>query len=87
MIVFCRIYCASGTGMVDLKNNGMQKETCPDVVRFHKCAQNNLILFVMEGKLDRIAFEWLNKHPKATLVEAYKAGYLRCTEAWCNKET
>lgn len=41
----------------------------------------------MEGKLERIAFEWLNKHPKATLVEAYKAGYLRCTEAWCNKET
>lgn len=27
--------------------------------------------------------EWLDKHPKATLAEAWEAGYLQSTENWC----
>lgn len=46
----CRIFCASGTGMVDLKENGMQIETCPDVVRFHKCAQNKITMYYLKKK-------------------------------------
>lgn len=40
----------------------------------------------MESKLDRLASEWLKQHPKATLDEAFKAGYLRHVEAWVKKE-
>lgn len=40
----------------------------------------------MESKLDRLAFDWLKQHPKATLDEAFKAGYLRCTESWVKQE-
>ena len=36
--------------MVDLKENGMQIETCPDVVRFHKCAQNKITMYYMKKK-------------------------------------
>jgi len=36
--------------MVDLKDNGMQKETCPDVVRFHKCAQNKITMYYLKKK-------------------------------------
>ena len=41
----------------------------------------------MEGKLDRLANEWVKKNPKATLADAFKEGYLRCTEAWVNQES
>ena len=41
----------------------------------------------MEGKLDRLANEWVKKNPKSTLAEAFKEGYLRCTEAWVNQES
>lgn len=27
--------------------------------------------------------EWLEKHQKATLEEAFEAGYLACTTNWC----
>jgi hypothetical protein len=30
--------------------------------------------------------EWLKKHPKATLEEAWDAGYFQCSNNWCNKE-
>lgn len=40
----------------------------------------------MGNKLDRLAFEWVKKHPKATLEEAFKAGYLRHVEAWVKNE-
>jgi hypothetical protein len=40
----------------------------------------------MGNKIDRLASEWLKKHPKATLDEAFKAGYLRCAEAWVRNE-
>jgi hypothetical protein len=29
--------------------------------------------------------KWLKQHPKATVEEAYKAGYLQSTENWCRK--
>lgn len=41
----------------------------------------------MEGKLDRLANEWVKKNPKATLADSFKEGYLRCTEAWVNQES
>lgn len=41
---------------------------------------------IEENKLDRIASEWIKKHPKATLEEAFKAGYLRHVEAWVKNE-
>jgi hypothetical protein len=28
--------------------------------------------------------DWLSKHPDATPEEAYEAGWLACTEAWCH---
>lgn len=28
--------------------------------------------------------EWLQKHPQATLEEAWEAGWLMCTQAWCH---
>ena len=30
--------------------------------------------------------EWLRKHPKATIEEAWTAGYLQSTDNWCRKE-
>lgn len=27
--------------------------------------------------------EWLKKNPKATLSEAWDAGYFTCTDNWC----
>lgn len=44
-------------------------------------------LISMDNKLDRLATEWANTNKDATLTEAYKAGYLRCTEAWVNQES
>nr|WP_315091153.1 hypothetical protein [uncultured Prevotella sp.] len=41
----------------------------------------------MNNKLDRLATEWANTNKDATLTEAYKAGYLRRTEAWVNQES
>lgn len=40
----------------------------------------------MESKIDRLAFEWIKNHPKSTLEEAFKAGYLRHVDAWMKKE-
>ena len=28
--------------------------------------------------------KWLSEHPSATLADAFKAGWLGCTEAWCH---
>lgn len=28
--------------------------------------------------------DWLSKHPDATPEEAYEAGWLACTDAWCH---
>ena len=44
-------------------------------------------LISMDNKLDRLATEWANANKDATLIEAYKVGYLRCTEAWVNQES
>ena len=44
-------------------------------------------LISMDNKLDRLANEWVKKNTKATLAEAFKEGYLRCTEAWVNQES
>lgn len=41
----------------------------------------------MRSKLDRLTDEWVKKNPKATLADAFKEGYLRCTEAWVNQES
>ena len=30
--------------------------------------------------------DWLKKHPKATLEEAWLAGYWQSTDNWCKKE-
>lgn len=30
--------------------------------------------------------DWINKHPDATLEEAWEAGYLQCSTNWCKKE-
>ena len=27
--------------------------------------------------------EWLDKHPDATMEDAFTAGWMLCTEAWC----
>lgn len=29
---------------------------------------------------------WLKKHPKATLEEAWEAGYWQCTDNWCTSQ-
>jgi hypothetical protein len=29
--------------------------------------------------------EWLKSHPRATLEEAWLAGYWTCTDNWCQK--
>ena len=31
--------------------------------------------------------KWLEAHKGATAEEAWKAGYMQCTENWCRKET
>jgi len=31
--------------------------------------------------------KWISKHPKATIEEAWDAGYFQSSENWCNKET
>lgn len=28
--------------------------------------------------------EWIAKHPQATIEEAFEAGWMLCTEAWCH---
>lgn len=48
--------------------------------------RKTIYAIIMENKLDRVAFEWIKKHPKATLEEAFKAGYLRHVEAWVKNE-
>ena len=40
----------------------------------------------METKTERIASEWVKKHPNATLKGAFVAGYFRSTDAWVNHE-
>ena len=30
--------------------------------------------------------EWLNRHKDATAEDAYKAGYMQCTDNWCRGE-
>lgn len=30
--------------------------------------------------------KWLEKHPNATLEQAYEAGYWQSTDNWCKKE-
>lgn len=27
--------------------------------------------------------EWIRKHPKATIEDAWEAGYMTCTVNWC----
>lgn len=46
----------------------------------------NLLINIMESKIDRHAAEWIKKHPKATLEEAFKAGYWKCCDNWCKHE-
>lgn len=29
---------------------------------------------------------WVKEHPGATLKDAWKAGYLQCTDNWCGKD-
>ena len=36
--------------------------------------------FVMKKSLER----WLDGHPDATVEEAFVAGWMLCTEAWCH---
>ena len=28
--------------------------------------------------------EWLRSHPKATMEDAFRAGWLECSSAWCH---
>ena len=28
--------------------------------------------------------EWLREHPDATTADAFKAGWMGCTDAWCH---
>ena len=30
--------------------------------------------------------EWIEKHPEATIQEAWEAGYLICCSNWCNRK-
>lgn len=40
-----------------------------------------------KSKIELHAEQWLKQHPKSTLIEAFVAGYWRCSDAWCGKET
>lgn len=40
-----------------------------------------------KSKIELRAEQWLKQHPNATLIDAFVAGYWRCTDAWCGKET
>ena len=33
--------------------------------------------------MNEIMEKWLMEHPEATLREAFEAGWLGCTDAWC----
>lgn len=40
-----------------------------------------------KSKIELHAEQWLKQHPKSTLIEAFVAGYWKCSDAWCGKET
>ena len=40
-----------------------------------------------KSKIELHAEQWIKQHPESTLIEAFVAGYWRCTDAWCRKET
>lgn len=40
-----------------------------------------------KSKIEIHAEQWIKQHPKATLTEAFIAGYWKCSDAWCGKET
>ena len=39
-----------------------------------------------KSKIKLHAEQWIKQHPNATLIDAFVAGYWRCTDAWCHKE-
>ena len=41
----------------------------------------------IKNKIELHAEQWIKQHPNATLIDAFVAGYWRCTDAWCGKET
>lgn len=40
-----------------------------------------------KSKIELRAELWIKQHPNATPTEAFVVGYLRCSDAWCGKET
>ncbi|WP_424785333.1 hypothetical protein [Prevotella pallens] len=41
----------------------------------------------IKSKIELHAEQWIKQHPNATLMEAFVAGYWRCSDAWCKQET
>lgn len=41
----------------------------------------------VKSKIELRAELWIKQHPNATPIEAFVAGYLRYSDAWCRKET
>lgn len=87
---WCLLYNAltSDTACAHLLNRRIK--SIEDCEACQLCKKRRKILkldrIVIENKLDRIAFEWIKKHQKATLEEAFKAGCLRHVEAWVKNE-
>jgi hypothetical protein len=55
----------------------------------HNKETNRKAFYIMKtkSKIEIHAEQWVKQHPKATPTEAFVAGYWKCSEAWCNKET
>lgn len=66
-------------------NNLLANEVCSTTPK----RGNYQIVFEMKtkSKIELHAEQWIKQHPNATLIDAFVAGYWRCTDAWCGKET
>lgn len=49
--------------------------------------RETIYIMSTKSKIELHAEAWLKQHPNATLMDAFVAGYWRCTDAWCRKET
>ena len=67
------------------ENNLLANEVCSITPK----RWNYQIVFEMKtkSKIELHAEQWIKQHPNATLIEAFVAGYWKCTDAWCGKET
>ena len=49
--------------------------------------RETIYIMITKSKIELHAEQWLKQHPDATPIEAFIAGYWRCTDAWCRKES